>query len=480
MKHLTLTFFTAFVILLQMNTAQAQCAPDPIVHNDTLCVGDSTYLTITNKPGVYEWYNQMGGNIIHTGDSLLFNGTVTDTFYVQNVDTGGFGPNVFYIRAQVSEPWGQQGNVNAMNDIFGPGNWTLSFFETVNLNNILNPTTCMIFMDGSDNGACAFGTFLTNNIAQLEAWVNAGGRLILNSAPNQCSNINFGFGGTMLNYNNGQGNVTGYQPAHDIFNTPYTTGISFTGSSFTHSHITGTNLDTLITGTNNSFVSLATKNWGGGLVMFGGMTTPNFHNPQPNANNLRANIVAFMNKCGYSCASNFDTVIVVVNPLPIVTYTQNPDTVCLQGAAQLLSGGSPSGGIYSGNGILTGSGNFYFAPNLAGLGNHSITYTYVDGNGCENSATANFYVYDCVGINENSLQTMKLYPNPVQDMLQISFGNQVRADMQIYSIDGKLVHQETLLNVSTASIQTGGLESGIYLLKINTETDTQVTRFVKQ
>ncbi|CAG0950536.1 hypothetical protein FLAV_00172 [Flavobacteriales bacterium] len=472
--------FLAVVGLGLYNIAFSQCAPKPIVNNDTLCFGDSTILPVTNLPGVYNWYNQIGGNIIYTGDTLHFNGTSTDTFYVQNVDTGGFGPNVYYIRSQVGEPWGQQGNVNSMNDIFGPGNWNMDFFETVNLNNILSPSTCLIFMDGSDNGACAFGTFLTNNLTQLEAWVNAGGRLILNSAPNQCSNINFGFGGTTLNYNNGQGNVTGYQPAHPIFNSPYTTGINFTGSSFSHSHITGSGLDTLITGTNNNYVVLATKPWGGGLVMFGGMTTPNFHNPQPNANNLRSNIIDFMKLCGFSCVSDFDTVVVVVNPLPNVTYTQNPDTVCLQAPSLLLNGASPNGGIYSGNGTLTGGNNYYFAANLADLGMHNITYTYTDANGCVNSATASIYVYDCVGINEFLLENIKVYPNPMSEVVNIDFGKTLEsASLQIIAADGKMVLNKIIHNTSTETINTSNYHSGIYLIKVSYNTEEYKFRIIK-
>ena len=41
------------------------------------------------------------------------------------------------------------------------------------------------------------------------------------------------------------------------------------------------------------------------------------------------------------------------------------------------------GGVYSGAGVTMGM----FNPGLAGLGMHTITYTYTDGNGCPNSCT---------------------------------------------------------------------------------------------
>jgi hypothetical protein len=43
---------------------------------------------------------------------------------------------------------------------------------------------------------------------------------------------------------------------------------------------------------------------------------------------------------------------------------------------------SPAGGSFSGNGVSNGM----FSPALAGAGSHTVSYTYQDGNGCQNSA----------------------------------------------------------------------------------------------
>lgn len=55
--------------------------------------------------------------------------------------------------------------------------------------------------------------------------------------------------------------------------------------------------------------------------------------------------------------------------------------VCSNDDAILLSGGNPSGGIYSGSGVKGG----LFYPAIAGPGTHSITYTCTDAHGCINS-----------------------------------------------------------------------------------------------
>ncbi|HRZ21029.1 MAG TPA: dockerin type I domain-containing protein, partial [Bacteroidales bacterium] len=45
------------------------------------------------------------------------------------------------------------------------------------------------------------------------------------------------------------------------------------------------------------------------------------------------------------------------------------------------TGGTPQGGIYSGTGVSNG----IFDPAAAGIGEHSITYTYEDAYGCTDS-----------------------------------------------------------------------------------------------
>ncbi len=50
-------------------------------------------------------------------------------------------------------------------------------------------------------------------------------------------------------------------------------------------------------------------------------------------------------------------------------------SVCIVSSPFALTGGSPTGGTYTGTGVTNG----IFDPNAAGLGSHTITYTYSDG-----------------------------------------------------------------------------------------------------
>ena len=89
--------------------------------------------------------------------------------------------------------------------------------------------------------------------------------------------------------------------------------------------------------------------------------------------------VAITNANG--CLKESTTKTVTINALPIVNL--NPiNAICLLSAPIQLTGGSPSGGVYSGIAVANG----FFNPKTAGVGLHNITYTYTDANGCINSS----------------------------------------------------------------------------------------------
>ena len=73
-----------------------------------------------------------------------------------------------------------------------------------------------------------------------------------------------------------------------------------------------------------------------------------------------------------------DTLIVTVNPLPIVDAGL-PATYCISEPNFVLTG-SPLGGTWTGTGITNPSGNF--SPSTAGAGNHTLTYSFTDANSC--------------------------------------------------------------------------------------------------
>ncbi len=221
------------------------------------------------------------------GSVISANGILT----VTNVFLG----NTVYLRSTNGVPWGHPDNETAMNSVFGAGGWLDQRYETVNIASLLSATTRLIFMEGSDTIASELETFLNANSAAIQNWVSAGGLLFINSAPNEGDGMNFGFGVT-LNYGAGSssGNAGAVRLANPIFQGPFLpVGTAWTGGSFSHAYVTGGGVSSLITNQLGRIV-LGEKSWGLGRVLFGGMTVPFFHDPDPQSVNLRANILAYL------------------------------------------------------------------------------------------------------------------------------------------------------------------------------------------
>lgn len=95
-----------------------------------------------------------------------------------------------------------------------------------------------------------------------------------------------------------------------------------------------------------------------------------------------------------------DTLFINVVAPPSVsleTFTDTLGNSC--GNTYTLSGGSPAGGTYSGNGVLSGG----FLPTGL-LGDVAVTYIYTDPNGCAASAEGSIHVIDAVTVVPNSVQ----------------------------------------------------------------------------
>jgi hypothetical protein len=178
-----------------------------------------------------------------------------------------------------------------MNAVFGVGNWIDARYETVNTAALF--TSDLIFMEGSDHIANEMEAFLDANSAAIASYVSGGGALFINSAPNEGNGMNLGFGVSLVYPGNScSSGCTAAIPGHPIVNGPFLpVGTSWTGSSFTHATISGPVTTIIRDSLGNTL--LGEISVGSGIVLFGGMTMPSFHLPQPEATNLRRNIIAY-------------------------------------------------------------------------------------------------------------------------------------------------------------------------------------------
>jgi len=88
---------------------------------------------------------------------------------------------------------------------------------------------------------------------------------------------------------------------------------------------------------------------------------------------------------------------------------------------------------------------------------------------------------DIAPVNTAQNGKLTLFPNPVQDVLNIAYTNENAQNIQIeiVGIDGK-VALKTQLGNATSSISVATLPRGFYLCRIINGTKTQAGKFIKQ
>jgi len=179
------------------------------------------------------------------------------------------------------------------------------------------------------------------------------------------------------------------------------------------------------------------------------------------------------------CDSLIETIL-VVNSLPTVNLNSfNPDTLCSNSNPVSLPIGTPSGGIYSGNGI---SGND-FDPSSVSIGTHNIIYTFTDNNSCINSDTTNVYVVLCTSIEDvNVVPNIKIYPNPNTGKFIIEKINEINQSINVKLLDGnsKLIIDKTILNnQDIIEFDITNYSKGLYYLHIIIDNKTFVKKILK-
>jgi len=172
-----------------------------------------------------------------------------------------------------------------------------------------------------------------------------------------------------------------------------------------------------------------------------------------------------------SQCSETASVYVDVPSMPLAKLQLPVDSVCLPVGTVALSGGSPSGGIYSINSVTLSS----FDGSQAVAGTYPVYYTYLDSSGCTISTYENLKVYNCTGIQQTeNIAAIHIFPNPFSNKftLQYALDASQNMDATLYSVEGKKLF--AVLNnvfeepgIHQVEINTQSLAGGVYILKVN-------------
>lgn len=183
------------------------------------------------------------------------------------------------------------------------------------------------------------------------------------------------------------------------------------------------------------------------------------------------------NNCDYYQSST-----ITLTVTPNVSLSLNTDTLCVNSGLYTLSGGIPSGGVYSGSGISNGVFDPFAAGNGSG-GSHLITYTYPFGNNCNNDDTDILYLKVCTGIQSiSNYNQIIVSPNPSSGKFKIELGDKQligNVNLEIYNIMGEKIYFSHVDKLNNTMLDISEKPSGIYFLIIISEKENKMIKIFK-
>jgi len=463
----------------------------------SICSGSSTTISATGAT-TYTWDNGLG-----VGASHSVSPTTPTTYSVTGTQNGCSNSDIVTIA--VDSP-NNSGTANAITvcqsstsiDLFtalvgedAGGSWNDDESTGALTGNSINATLLSI---GNTydftylvpaNGACA--AVQTTTQVLVSGTVNAGTPTSNNSG---CTNDNaFDLFNTISGFTSGgtwnddeatgllSGNILDASSlSAGIYDFTYSVGGGACGTDAQTISVTINNVPTVDAGlgtaicegesVNLSATGATSFNWDNGL---GNGST---HSVAP-MNTTTYTVTGTTNGC-----SAQDDVTITVNTLPTVTMDPfGVTSLCEQENSITLPEGYPVGGTYSGNGV---SGT-NFDPAVAGIGIHTIIYSYADGNNCTNTAQQNIEVTNCLNVFEGQNLVFKIYPNPANDFILIE-----RSDASDYShvvitdITGKVVYDKVVYE-NPLEIKVNQWSNGVYTVKfVNKENKTITQKIIIQ
>lgn len=189
-------------------------------------------------------------------------------------------------------------------------------------------------------------------------------------------------------------------------------------------------------------------------------------------------MVAGINYCGIGAYSEPYT---ITRYLPDVSVML-PAFVALSTPPFELTGGLPVGGEYTGPGVSNG----IFDPAAAGLGMHTITYTYTDNNSCTNSAIDSIGVTQYTGIvNQADQSAVNIFPNPSNGSFKIRFDLTINnpVDLSIFNPVSGILYEIKDIKIdqkNVLDIQMDQISSGIYFLRVSNSEINLIKKIIVQ
>ena len=120
-----------------------------------------------------------------------------------------------------------------------------------------------------------------------------------------------------------------------------------------------------------------------------------------------------------------------------------------------------------------------FSPNAAGVGTWIVTYTATQN--CTKEKSKVIYVTNCLGLNAESIPSIKMYPNPSKANVTIELNSEAVSHIIVTDVQGKTIQKKSV-NSNQVEINASEFESGLYFFNFLNEKGKliSVEKFVKQ
>ena len=192
--------------------------------------------------------------------------------------------------------------------------------------------------------------------------------------------------------------------------------------------------------------------------------------------------------CVYAIAANDSNIFVGSNGISTssnkgVTWTTDNNGLTDYGIMSFaVTGSYILAGSYNGIFLSTNNGSSW--TNVSGGLTDSIIFSLaISGNnvyaGTNSHGVWRSTFADLLGIKENILNNnVSIYPNPSKDNLTIETNSNTEQRLEIINLIGQTVYTNSI--IKKATINTSAFAKGVYILKLSSDKETIVKKFIKQ
>ncbi len=189
------------------------------------------------------------------------------------------------------------------------------------------------------------------------------------------------------------------------------------------------------------------------------------------------------NDCGDGPVSDTLSIEVFAAPNPEISGLQ---LVCNNETADYQTTEN-TGSIYqwdvTGGSIIAGSGTHQVTVEWGAPGLGTLVVTEINIDNCQNTSDEFLVtIDDCTGIGENNMKDIRVYPNPANDMINISIPGQGKINIRIVNMVGQVLIDlgTRIIKSSEMSVNITKLDKGIYFIHIIDADGTgYIGKFVK-